>query len=169
MHRRVQRWTLLKLANLAGVGHKVAYEARDRSILLPEILTASDVLPLRTFDALRRVSWPQESCARNTPHHLRLWEALAIEQSRIDVETVSPMTGMYVHPAGAELAVCPSHHAVIPLQLAESHSPHVYLPLGMWARQARRALGLDHPSRPPAPKPMPRAVLPKPDLTAAAG
>src|SRR5437588_12228257 len=89
MRRRAQRWTLLKLANLAGIAHKVAYEARDRRVLLPDVLTPSDVLPLLTFDALRRVSWPRENYARNTPHRLRLWESLAIEQSRIDIDAVS--------------------------------------------------------------------------------
>ncbi len=140
MRRRAQRWTLLKLANLAGVGHKVAYEARDRGVLLPEVLSPSDVLPLRTFDALRRVSWPSENCARNAPQRLRLWQALAIEQSRVELDSLSAITGMYVHPGGAQLATCASQHAVISLELAEWESPHLYLPVGLWGQQARKAL-----------------------------
>jgi hypothetical protein len=135
-----QRWTLLKLANLAGVPSKVAYEARDRGVLHPEVLTPSDVLPLLTFDALRRVSWPRENYARNTPQRLRLWESLAIEASRIDVDAVSRLTGLYVHPAGADLVSRASEHAITVLRLAEEDVPHLYLPLGLWAFQTLTAL-----------------------------
>ncbi|MBH1939261.1 hypothetical protein I5Q34_34240 [Streptomyces sp. AV19] len=130
----------MKVATLAGLGNKVAYEARDRGVLHPDVLSPSDALPLLTFDALRRVSWPRENYARNTPTRFRLWESLAIEQSRIELETVDRRTGLYVHPAGAELAVLPSHHVVTSLQLVESDTPHLYLPLGQWAQQILEAL-----------------------------
>jgi hypothetical protein len=140
MCRRSRNWSLLKIARLAGVSHKVAYEARDRGLLVPQVLGPSDVLPLRTFDALRRVSWPQQNYARNVPHRLRLWEVLAIERSRIQLDDIPAAAGMYVHLAGAQLALSASQHAVAVLQLAEASSPNLYLPLGAWAQQAREAL-----------------------------
>lgn len=140
MARGTQRWTLLKLAKLAEVPSKVAYEARDRGVLHPDVLTPSDVLPLLTFDALRRISWPRENYARNTPQRLRLWESLAIEASRMDVDSVDRLAGMYVHPAGADVVSQPSDHAITVLRLAEEDTPHVYLPLGLWAFQTRTAL-----------------------------
>ncbi|MEU3464793.1 hypothetical protein ABZ721_33195 [Streptomyces sp. NPDC006733] len=150
MPPRVQRWTLLKLANLAGVPSKVAYEARDRGVLHPDVLTPSDVLPLLTFDSLRRVSWPRENYARNTPQRLRLWESMAIERSRIDIDAVPRIAGLYVHPAGADLATLPSQHAITSLELAENDTPHLYLPLGLWAVQTTVALqaGADGLHRP---------------------
>jgi hypothetical protein len=140
MHEKPRRWSLLKLATLAGVAHKVAYEARDRSVLVPQVLSASDVLPLRTFDALRRVTWPHQSYARNAASRLRLWEVLAIERSRMDVWNVPAVAGMYVHPAGCRFVKSASQHAMTTLELAESGSPHLYLPIGVWAQQARATL-----------------------------
>jgi hypothetical protein len=140
MQEKPQRWSLLKLASLAGVAHKVAYEARDRSVLVPQVLSASDVLPLRTFDALRRVTWPRQSYARNTASRLRLWEVLAIERSRMDVWSVPEAAGLYVHPAGCRFAESASQHAMTTLELAESGSPYLYLPTGVWAQQTREAL-----------------------------
>jgi hypothetical protein len=140
MQQIPHRWNLLKLATLAGVAHKVAYEARDRSVLVPEVLSASDVLPLRTFDALRRVTWPRQSYARNAASRLRLWEVLAIERSRMDVWNVAADAGMYVYPAGCRFVESASQHAMVTLELAESGSPYLYLPTGMWAQQARAAL-----------------------------
>jgi hypothetical protein len=140
MYEKPQRWSLLKLASLAGVAHKVAYEARDRSVLVPQVLSPSDVLPLRTFDALRRVTWPRQSYARNAASRLRLWEVLAIERSRMDLWSVPTVAGMYVHPAGCRFVESASRHAMTTLELAESGSPYLYLPTGMWAQQARAAL-----------------------------
>ncbi len=140
MSATAERWNLLKLANLAGLAPKLAYEARDRNVVHPSVLSPDDVLPLRTYDALRRVSWPGENHARNTEKRLRLWEHLAIESSRLELQAVDPFTGLYVHPAGAELVLTPSSHAITVLQLAEAHQPHLYLPLGLWAQQAREEL-----------------------------
>jgi hypothetical protein len=131
---------LAALASLANVGAKVAYEARDRRVLLTEILAESDVLPLRTFDALRRISWPGDNIARNKSQRLRLWEHLAIERSRVDLTSVGEATGLVVHPAGAELTETPSAHLIEVLKLAEEGTPHVYLPLGRWAAETRALL-----------------------------
>ncbi|MFF7234532.1 hypothetical protein [Streptomyces sioyaensis] len=135
-----EEWSLLKLATLAGVQPKVAYEARDRQVVHPEVLAPSDVLPLLTFDALRRVSWPGENYARNARQRLRLWESLAIEQSRIDLENVKPLTGLYVHPGGAVLAASPSEHATAALRFVENQEPHMYLPLDKWTAQTLNRL-----------------------------
>ncbi|MFF6829892.1 hypothetical protein [Streptomyces longwoodensis] len=138
---------LATLAALANVQSKVAYEARDRKVLLTEILTASDVLPLRTFDALRRISWPGENIARNTRQRLRLWEHLAIEQSRLELDSVDQFTGLLVHPAGLPVLIrTPSELVVEVLKLAEEGTPHVYLPLGTWAAEARKALSEEETS-----------------------
>ncbi|MFE0654589.1 hypothetical protein ACFVZH_39365 [Streptomyces sp. NPDC059534] len=131
---------LAALASLANVVPKVAYEARDRKVLLTEILTASDALPLRTFDALRRISWPGENIARNTRQRLRLWESLAIEQSRLNLESVPKDTGLVVHPAGVVLTERRSSHLIEVVRLAEEGTPYVYLPLGRWAEETLEAL-----------------------------
>ncbi|MFM9462701.1 hypothetical protein ACKI1K_07585 [Streptomyces scabiei] len=131
---------LATLAALANVPAKVAYEARDRKVLLTQILTENDVLPLRTFDALRRISWPGENIARNTRQRLRLWEHLAIEQSRVELDSVDQFTGLLVHPAGAVLTESPSSLVIEVLKLAEEGTPHSYLPLGRWAAEARTSL-----------------------------
>lgn len=135
-----ERWTVARLAGLAGIPSKVGYEARDRNVLHPKALAPSDVLPLLTFEALRRISWPGENYARNTPQRLRLWEHLAIEHARLELDTVDPMTGLYVHPSGADLAVRPSEHAALALRFVEEHTPYQYLALGEWARQALSTL-----------------------------
>lgn len=140
MAARSPRWTLLKLAKLAKVAQKVAYEARDRGVLHPDVLAPSDVLPLRTFDALRRITWAGERQARFEAQRLRLWESLAIERSRMDLEGVGLLTGLYVHPKGADLAVRSSDHAIQVLLLAEEGLPHHYLPLGSWAADALTTL-----------------------------
>jgi hypothetical protein len=140
MRRQPQSWSLLKIAKLAGVSQKVAYEARDRSLLVPQVLGPSDVLPLRTFDALRRVSWPRQNYARNVPNRLRLWEVLAIERSRIQLDDIPATAGMYVHLAGAQVVVSASQHVIAVLRLVEASSPNLYLPLGAWAQQAREEL-----------------------------
>ncbi|MEU5547690.1 hypothetical protein AB0G85_35945 [Streptomyces sioyaensis] len=139
---------MLKLATLAGIQPKVAYEARDRQVVHPEVLAPSDVLPLMTFDALRRVSWPGENIARAAKKRLRLWESLAIEQSRVDLDSVEPMTGLYVHPGGAVLAVRPSDHATAALQFVENQEPHLYLPLDKWASQTIYRLAHGNPVEP---------------------
>jgi hypothetical protein len=148
MRQWSQQWSLLRLANLAGVAHKVAYEARDRSVLVPQILSPSDVLPLRTFDALRRVTWPRQNYARNAANRLRLWEVIAIERSRMELDDVPAVSGMYVHPAGARLVMSAGQHAICALELVERGSPHLYLPLGVWAQQARDALSSECRARP---------------------
>ncbi|MFD7553580.1 hypothetical protein ACFV9E_03450 [Streptomyces sp. NPDC059835] len=141
MSARTPRFTLLKLAKLAKVAHKVAYEARDRGVLHPDVLAPSDVLPLRTFDALRRITWSGERQARFEVQRLRLWESLAIEKSRMELAGLDPLTGLYVHPKGAELASRASDHAIHVLLLAEEGLPHHYLPLGSWAADALETLG----------------------------
>ncbi|GCD94666.1 MULTISPECIES: hypothetical protein [Embleya] len=139
-----ERWTVARLAAIAGLPSKVGYEARDRNVLHPTVLSPSDVLPLLTFEALRRISWPGENYARNTPQRLRLWEHLAIEHSRVgDLADVDPMTGLYVHPSGADLAVRPSEHAALALRFVEENTPYQYLTLGAWAQQALRALAAE--------------------------
>ncbi|MFC8130181.1 hypothetical protein [Streptomyces sp. NPDC057302] len=126
------------MAQLAGVTAKIAYAARDGGVLHPGVLGASDALPLRTFDALRRISWPGTSHARNLPRHMRLWESRAIEQSRLDIEAVDRRAGLYVHQAGAVLVVGASRHAPVVLELLAKDAPFLYLPLGAWAHEARQ-------------------------------
>ncbi|MFG2503309.1 hypothetical protein ACGFSB_34490 [Streptomyces sp. NPDC048441] len=137
---RMKPWSLLRVAQLAGVTAKVAYAARDRGVLHPSVLGASDALPLRTFDALRRISWPGTSYARNLPQHMRLWESRAIEQSRLDIEAVDRRAGLYVHQAGAVLVVKPGRHAAVVLELLAEEAPFLHLPLGAWAHEARAAV-----------------------------
>ncbi|MEV2255266.1 hypothetical protein AB0I94_32665 [Streptomyces sp. NPDC050147] len=137
---RTKPFSLLKVAQLAGVSAKTAYAARDRGVLDPCVLGASDALPLRTFDALRRFSWPGTSCARNVPRRLRRWESGAIEQSRLDIEAVDRRAGLYVHRAGAVLVVKPSGHASVVQGLLAGEEPFLLLPLGAWAHETRRGL-----------------------------
>ncbi|MGW5861755.1 hypothetical protein ACWFRJ_06220 [Streptomyces sp. NPDC055239] len=138
---RTKPWSLLRVAQLAGVTARIAYAARDRGVLHPSVLGASDALPLRTFDALRRISWPGTSYARNLPQHMRLWESRAIEQSRLDIEVVDRQAGLYVHQAGAVLVVKPSGHAPVVLELLAEEAPFLHLPLGAWAHEARQRAG----------------------------
>lgn len=141
MPPRTTRWNLLRLARLAGVSEKVAYEARDRQVLHPDVLAPSDVLPLKTFDACRRISWPSESRGRAHRQAVRLWESIAIELARVELDSVPNDAGLYVNPQGAELAVTASEHARIALRLSlEERAPHHYLELGEWAAVARQRL-----------------------------
>lgn len=131
------RLTLLALAELAGVPPRVAYQARDRGVFSIGDTSARDVLPLLTYEALRRVHWPGESFARNRAYTCRPWELVAVRAVRIGVFSVPESIGLYVYPTGAELVDQLDRPDDVVRRLARQGSPFLSLPVGSWARGAR--------------------------------